>query len=159
MSLSLRAMLIPLTVVLVFAGIGFTCPQWTAAHGFDFWKYSEYEESLRQNVQEMETLNESGVRVRQRVFMKLAITQNLISKRIDLAQATDQFLELNAIEPELLPDVRRCFPAATPEESVIGQILNFVRTELRSDPSRLSETLCDLERQRQEIRRRTTDCE
>jgi hypothetical protein len=154
MILSLRAMLIPLTTVLLFAGVGFTCPQWTAHYGVDFWNYSRYEDEVLQNLKEMESFNEIGVQVRQRLFLKIAITQELISKRIDLAQATDQFLELNKVDPEILPSIRRRYPAATPEESVSAQVIDFVRTELKSDPSRLRETIGELERQRQENRQR-----
>ena len=155
MTLSLRAMLIPLAIVLLFGGFAFTCPQMAAERGIDFWNYSQYENDLRQNMGETDKLNRIGVRVQQRLNLKLAIIQDLISRRIDLAQASDQFLELNRIEPEALVDMRRCHPAATQEESAIAQILNFVRSELKSDPSRLRETICDLERQRQEIQLRS----
>jgi len=155
MTLSLRAMLIPMAIVFLFVGFGFTCPQWTSHYGVDFWNYSRYEESVRENQKQMEYLNELGVRVQQRLFLKLAITQDLISKHINLAQATDQFLDLNKVDPEVLPDVRRHYPAATLEESVSAQIISFVRSELKSDPSRLSETLCELERQQQETRQRS----
>jgi hypothetical protein len=155
MTLPLRAVLIPLAIVLMFVGFGSTCPQWTSYYGVDFWNYSRYEDDVRQNLKEMEYFNELGLHVQQRLHLKLAITHDLISKRIDLAQATDQFLELNKVEPEVLPGIRRYYQAASTEESVSSQVIDFVRTELKSDPSRLRETMCDLERQRQEIRQRS----
>ena len=151
MMMPLRATLIPLTTALLFASLGLTSPQWAADCGVDFWNHSRYESELRQNLKDAEDLDELGVRIKQRLFLKISIVHDLISKRINLAQAADQFLELNKLEPEILSDVRRGHPAATQEESTIAQVLDHVRSELKSDPSRLGETMCDLEHQRQEI--------
>jgi hypothetical protein len=37
----------------------------------------------------------------------------------------------------------------------VTQVISFVRAELKDDPSRLNETLSNLEQQRQEIHRRS----
>jgi hypothetical protein len=151
MTLSLRATLISLTSALLFAGLGFTSPQWAADRGVDFWNHSRYEAELRQSQKEAENLNELGVRIKERLSLKTSIVHDLIAKRIDLAQAADQFLELNKLEPEILSNVQPGHPAATQEECIVAQVLDHVRSQLKSDPSRLGEIMSDLQRQRQEI--------
>jgi hypothetical protein len=86
-----------------------------------------------------------GERVMKRISLKLAITSDLIDRRITLYQATEQFLALNQTDPELMTMTRFSFPAASDEESVARQAISYARTHLRNGSGPSPERIRELE--------------
>jgi len=150
MTFSQRAVVTSLAVVLMYGGFGFTCPQLTSHLGMDVWNYSDYQRALSRSEQRMAELDDLALRVRQRLSLKILITHDLISKRINLAEATEQFLELNKVKPEAVMPACGQRPAASCEENAAIQVISFARAELNGNPSRC-QMVCELEQQLQEM--------
>src|SRR5258708_39418830 len=123
MRIPVRAVLISSAISLTYSSFVFACPQWTRELGLDVWNTFDEEEQVRSGLKKQQELDAVGDRVMRRVSLKLEITNDLLGRRITLAQATEQFLSLNRSDPELMTMTRFTYPAASDEESVARQVI------------------------------------
>jgi hypothetical protein len=93
-------------------------------------------------------------RLCQRISLKTLIADDLIEGRITLAQAADEFRELNGDDEVAATRACLLFPARSTLESNALQAMAFVRARLAHDPSRCDEAMMELKHQLAMIRAR-----
>jgi hypothetical protein len=135
-----RFALVPLAFGLACSGFALTCPQWArdfADSTFSQTNETEQPEQVRVEAQR--------TRTQQSLALKSIITDDLIAGRTTLAEAVEQFRALDLTDPAIMAAVRLSFPAASEDESVTLQVIQFVRSALAYEPSRQEETVCRLQ--------------
>jgi hypothetical protein len=137
MRIPMRTLLISSTISLACGGFVFACPHWTRELGLDVWNTFEEKQQVRNSKECEKEMSAANECVMKRISLKFLITTDLIDRRINLSQATEQFLALNQTEPELMTVTRYLCPAASDQESVARQVIGYARIHLekRSDPS------------------------
>ncbi len=146
-----RSLFASLVAGSVLFGWNLGCPEWLKQATSDAWNYNEHTALLNQNRQLSHDLDEQGRLVFQRLSLKLMISQQLIDGRVTLATATEQFLDLNRMEPAIAEQTHRRFAGDDEEQSSAIQAINFVRSALDRDPARCREIVCHLEMERREM--------
>ncbi len=136
MRIHLRILAITLAVSLSYGGFVLACPEWTRELGLDLWNSYRDSDDLAAHQRDRDRLNVVGERVLKRVHMKEDVVHDLIDDRVDLADATEQFIALNEMEPELMTHVRQHFAGANDRERTAHQVMVFARTMLNTNPSR-----------------------
>lgn len=134
MTFPLRAVL---AFALLFGGFATVCPRLTEACGLDFWNRIGQETPPANGTQEeaLEGVKQS----QQRQEMRHIVIQELVEERMKLADAIDHFYELDQIEPEVMNQTRRRFPAESDQMTVGLQVLSHVEAFLYAEPSRREE--------------------
>lgn len=141
MKIALRA-----TTALVFAsglcgGLLAACPDWAEEIGADDWFGSASRQELRANQRELARTRASQLRVGKRLELKQIIIDDVISGRLDLRAAAEQFRALNEIEPEIMTATRANFAGANDDEICARQVMGFARSKLMDDPSRRQDVI------------------
>ncbi len=129
MSLSLRTVAIALVLVLGYAGFVVAFPSWSQELGLDVWNYLTESNNLNEYKSRSDELDLISQKVKQRLSIKIMVTQDLIDNRISLDEAIDHFFALDHLDPEIISLTRDLYPAASERESVAKQVLSFVKIE------------------------------
>jgi hypothetical protein len=129
----------------------------TYTHQFDpyFSTYERDVEELRRQEERQNKLCQQGEIVGRRLSFKVLIIRDLIDGRIALAEATERFIYVNGMDPEINTATRELFPAATIEESTALQVIRFVKTELRSDPTKSPSVVARLDAELEKMKTRS----
>jgi hypothetical protein len=135
-----RFALVPLAFGLACSGFALTCPQW--ARDFAEGVFFQPNETERPGQVRVEA---RFARTHQSLALKSIITDDLIAGRTTLAEAVEQFRALDLTDPAIMATVRLSFPAASEDDSVTLQVIQFVRSALASEPSRQEERVCRLQ--------------
>ena len=107
-------------------------PTWAVALGIDVWNVPALEAELRAGAEEAQRLDAEDEYVRRRIELKEMIVRDLVAERVSLAEATDRFVELNALRPRSAEAVRESFPGATDREKTARNVIAYALT--RSTP-------------------------
>jgi hypothetical protein len=151
MRIPLRAWAIALLVSLAYGSFVIACPEWTRDLGLDVWNSVRDGSEMAAQQRESRRLQMASERVRKRLEMKEMIVYQLIDDRMDLNEATDQFMTLNELEPELASFVRVHFPGANDREKTMAQVMSFASTIPAHNSSQCEEITKRLKRQFQAL--------
>jgi hypothetical protein len=100
-------------------------PSWAQSIGADVWNVPALNKQVRASAVEEDRLTSEDDDILHRIAIKESIITALIDRRITLADATAQFMELNSARPEYMTALRNAFPGETDLEKVARNVIAF----------------------------------
>lgn len=122
-------------VVVVPVAAAIAKPAWATAVGLDVWNLPALREENEVAVERRRELDEENAEIKRRMEVKEALIRNLIAGRATLADVTTQFLELDQDRPGYLTLIRGTYPAATDQESMAQNVIQYTWPRLSGEPA------------------------
>ena len=123
---AVRRCLVLAVIVVPFASLVVANPSWAKSVGLDVWNVPELEEELAAAARDRERMDGVNTTLLNRIAAKEAVIAELIAGRATLAEATSEFLSLNADRPEHLQMMRSAYPNRTDEERAALNVIDYV---------------------------------
>jgi len=142
-----RIALFVVVLLMLVAGASMAYPAWVADAGLDFWNLPSLEDQVADEAQLGERLDQKSDVVQHCQARRTSLADELIEDPTHLSDAIAEYATLNQSEAGRMAAVRRFFPAATDEDSTYLQVRCFVRSALKSQPTRCAATLARLDRE------------
>lgn len=100
-------------------------PTWVQSVGADVWNLPSDEASIRENARANDRITQQNDETLRRIAIKESIVEELLAGRLTLAEATDQFVEMNAARPECLNRIRAEYPGSGDREKTARNVISF----------------------------------
>jgi hypothetical protein len=113
--------------VLIGVGVLAIHPRWASSVGADVWSASAYQERIRTSDELHGRLERENQETLRRMAVKESIVEELLAGRVTLAEATDQFAEINESLPHSMDRIRATCPGQSDREKLARNVIAFAR--------------------------------
>lgn len=145
--------LIGCLVAVSIVGATYAYPEWPLEAGFDFWNAPRYENEIEQCRRINAELDLLRTAARNRMEVKQAIANLVLTRRLTLAEGAAQFRDLADCGPVFLTVLRRIYPGLNDHELYCRNVIDTVKSlpvpdaDWKPAVARLNEELKALKRQ------------